>query len=234
VFESSWEPTDYWNHGTALILAGDTVKAINVMLVASDKAPKQCAAMFRLGFLLQVRKQYASSSKVFLSRLANCSDSNDTRVNILIGNNFFADSLVDSAITYYQRALTISPKSMWAQQLMGESYLLKGDEVIGDSLLNGVIANAQTSTSNDEKRYGIAAINALNNFDIKKRDYKGIVDRCKIGTQINPQSAVVWLYLGIGYQGLKDLDNAKEAYQAVLKIDPNNQMAKKNLQSLGK
>jgi tetratricopeptide (TPR) repeat protein len=123
---------------------------------------------------------------------------------------------------------------MWAQQLMGESYLLKGDEVIGDSLLNGVIANAQTSTSNDEKRYGIAAINALNNFDIKKRDYKGIVDRCKIGTQINPQSAVVWLYLGIGYQGLKDLDNAKEAYQAVLKIDPNNQMAKKNLQSLGK
>jgi tetratricopeptide (TPR) repeat protein len=234
VFESSWAPTDYWNHGTALILAGDTVKAINVMLVASDKAPKQCAAMFRLGFLLQVRKQYASSSKVFLSRLANCSDSNDTRVNILIGNNFFADSLVDSAITYYQRALTISPKSMWAQQLMGESYLLKGDEVIGDSLLNGVIANAQTSTSNDEKRYGIAAINALNNFDIKKRDYKGIVDRCKIGTQINPQSAVVWLYLGIGYQGLKDLDNAKEAYQAVLKIDPNNQMAKKNLQSLGK
>jgi tetratricopeptide (TPR) repeat protein len=234
VFESSWEPTDYWNHGTALILAGDTVKAINVMLVASDKAPKQCAAMFRLGFLLQVRKQYASSSKVFLSRLTNCSDSNDTRVNILIGNNFFADSLVDSAITYYQRALTISPKSMWAQQLMGESYLLKGDEVIGDSLLNGVIANAQTSTSNDEKRYGIAAINALNNFDIKKRDYKGIVDRCKIGTQINPQSAIVWLYLGIGYQGLKDLDNAKEAYQAVLKIDPNNQMAKKNLQSLGK
>jgi len=234
VFESSWEPTDYWNHGTALILAGDTVKAINVMLVASDKAPKQCAAMFRLGFLLQVRKQYASSSKVFLSRLANCSDSNDTRVNILVGNNFFADSLVDSAITYYRRALTISPKSMWAQQLMGESYLLKGDEVIGDSLLNGVIANAQTSTSNDEKRYGIAAINALNNFDIKKRDYKGIVDRCKIGTQINPQSAVVWLYLGIGYQGLKDLDNAKEAYQAVLKIDPNNQMAKKNLQSLGK
>jgi len=234
VFESSWEPTDYWNHGTALILAGDTVKAINVMLVASDKAPKQCAAMFRLGFLLQVRKQYASSSKVFLSRLTNCSDSNDTRVNILVGNNFFADSLVDSAITYYQRALTISPKSMWAQQLMGESYLLKGDEVIGDSLLNGVIANAQTSTSNDEKRYGIAAINALNNFDIKKRDYKGIVDRCKIGTQINPQSAVVWLYLGIGYQGLKDLDNAKEAYQAVLKIDPNNQMAKKNLQSLGK
>jgi tetratricopeptide (TPR) repeat protein len=128
------------------------------------------------------------------------------------------------------------------RQSMGDSadrvllllYLLKGDEVVGDSLLNTVIANAQTSASNDEKRYGIAAINALNNFDIKKRDYKSIVDRCKIGTQINPQSAIVWLYLGIGYQGLKDLDNAKVAYQAVLKIDPNNQMAKKNLQSLGR
>ncbi len=234
VFDASWDPTDYWNHGTALILAGDTTKAINVMLVASEKAPKQCAAMFRLGFLLQVRKQYANSTKVFQSRLINCSDSNDTRINILVGNNFFADSLVDSAISYYQRALTITPRSMWAMQLMGESYLLKGDEVVGDSLLNTVIANAQTSASNDEKRYGIAAINALNNFDIKKRDYKSIVDRCKIGTQINPQSAIVWLYLGIGYQGLKDLDNAKGAYQAVLKIDPNNQMAKKNLQSLGR
>lgn len=234
VFETSWEPTDFWNHGTALILAGDTTKAINVMLVASEKAPKQCASMFRLGFLLQVRKQYKASTKVFQGRLANCSDSNDTRVNILIGNNFFADSLVDSAISYYQKALTINPKSMWAMQLMGESYLLSGNEVLGDSLLNVVITNAQTTTSNDEKRYGIAAINAANNYDIKKRDYQSIVNRCKIGTQINPQSAIVWLYLGIGYQGTKDLDNAKNAYQEVLKIDPNNQMAKKNLQSLGK
>lgn len=234
VYSSIWDDADFWNHGTATILAGDTTKAISIMLQAADKAPAQCGSMFRLGYLLQARKQYKNSTSVFQRRLANCKDSNDTRVNILIGNNFFADSLIDSSIAYYQNALNVSHKSMWAMQLMGEAYLLKGSEATGDSLLNIVVANAQTSTSNDDKRYGISAINAQNNYDIKKKDFQSIVNRCKIGTQINPQSAIVWLYLGIGYQGTKDLDKAKDAYQQVLKIDPNNQMAKKNLQSLAR
>jgi tetratricopeptide (TPR) repeat protein len=233
-YQSVWEPSDFWNHGTALILGGDTTKALQTMMVATEKAPKQCAALFRFGLLLNSRKQNSASTKVFQTRLANCSDSNDTRVHILIGNNFFADSLVDSAISSYERALKISPKSMWASQLLGSTYLAKGDEARGKELLNMVIANATTTTVESEKPYAVGAINSLNNADIKTKNFQGIVERSKIGTQISPKNTMMWLFLGIGYQGTKNLDEAKKAYQTVLEIDPGNQMAKKNLQSLGR
>jgi lipoprotein NlpI len=74
----------------------------------------------------------------------------------------------------------------------------------------------------------------LNNADIKTKNFQGIVERSKIGTQISPKNTMMWLFLGIGYQGTKNLDEAKKAYQTVLEIDPGNQMAKKNLQSLGR
>jgi TolA-binding protein len=41
------------------------------------------------------------------------------------------------------------------------------------------------------------------------------------------------LYLAIGYQGLQDAENAKRAYREVLKLNPNNEAAKKNLKALG-
>jgi lipoprotein NlpI len=123
---------------------------------------------------------------------------------------------------------------MWASQLLGSTYLAKGDEARGKELLNMVIANATTTTVESEKPYAVGAINSLNNADIKTKNFQGIVERSKIGTQISPKNTMMWLFLGIGYQGTKNLDEAKKAYQTVLEIDPGNQMAKKNLQSLGR
>jgi tetratricopeptide (TPR) repeat protein len=230
--DSLWEGMDYWKYGTALINAGDTAKSIDVMFKAAKVEPKQCKLMERFAFLLQSKKRYAASNEIYRGRLANCTDSGDAKIHVLIGNNFYADSLVDSAIASYERALSINPKMMWGIQRLGDTYLLRGDIDKGRTMLDQVIANAATTTSADEKRYAIAAVASLNGLDIKDKKWQSIVERSALATTIDPKSIISWLYLGIGHQGMGDKDKSRAAYQEVLKIDPNNASAKKNLQSL--
>jgi Tfp pilus assembly protein PilF len=69
--------------------------------------------------------------------------------------------------------------------------------------------------------------------DVAEKNWQAIVDRSKIGVEIDAKSVSSWLYLAFGYQGLQDAENAKKAYREVLKLDANNETAKKNLKALG-
>lgn len=231
--KAKWDNVDYWYFGVAAVVAGDTAMAINVMAEAADRDPKQCTFMFRYALLMQGRYMYARSNEIFRKRLANCSDSLDAKIHVFIGNNFYADSLVDSAIASYERALAVSPTYMYATLRLGETLLAKGDVVRGPALLNSVIENGKASTSADDKRYAVGAIIRLNGQDIADKKWQAIVDRSKTGTELDPKSVGSWIYLGFGYQGLQDVENAKKAYREVLKLDPNNETAKKNLKALG-
>lgn len=233
-FPANWEPVDYWRNGFALLFSGDTTRAIPVLLTAADKDPKQCGFMYKLGLNLQGRNDLKNSTWVFQRRLANCKDSNDVRIHILIGNNFFTDSLVDSAIAYYGKALELAPTSLWAMQMSGNAYLASRDTVKSRDFMNRVFTTTQANPTKESLSYIVGAMTTLNSLDIEKRQYQPIVDRSKIVTGLYPQAAAAWLYLGVGYQGLKDFGNAKHAYNEVLKLDPNNKMAKKNLQAVSK
>lgn len=231
--KARWESTDYWFFGAALVLAGDTARAINVMAEAADRDPKQCQLMFRYAVLLQGRMMYARSTEIFRKRLDNCKDSLDAKIHVFIGNNFFSDSLVDSAIACYERSLGVNPAYTYAKLRMGETYLIKGDVAKGQPILDSVIASARTSANAEDRRYGSQAIVRLNGVDVAEKKWQAIVDRSKIGIEMDPKSVSSWLYLAFGYQGLADAENAKKAYREVLKLDANNETAKKNLKALG-
>jgi len=231
--KSRWENQDYWFFGVALVVAGDTAKAIDVMAEAADRDPKQCTFMFRYALLLQSRLSYSRSTAIFRQRLANCPDSLDSKIHVFIGNNFFADSLVDSAAVSYERALLLNPRYSYALFRMGETSIIRGDVEKGTSLLESVVTTAQTSSSPDDRRYGNPAIARLNALDLENKKWQQIVERSKLGTELDPKSVSAWIYLAIGQQGLQNVDEAKKAYKEVLKLDPSNETAKKNLKALG-
>ena len=229
-----WESIDVWYYGAACVLAGDTVRAIAVMTEAAERDPKQCSFMFRFGLLLQSRQMSATSNRIFRQRLENCSDSLDPKIYMLIGNNFFADSLVDSAIASYERSLKLDPTNGYVQTRLAETYMVQGDEAKARALYGEVIANGEIEgASDDDKRAAISAILKVNGIDIKAKDWKGIIDRSKRGLEIDGENRWLRLYTAIGYQGQGDLENACKWYRQVLKVDPENSTAKKNLQALG-
>jgi len=231
--KSRWDNMDYWFYGVALVVSGDTANAINAMAEAADRDPKQCTFMFRYGILLQDRQMYARSTEIYRKRLEFCNDTLDPKIHVFIGNNFYADSLLDSAAASYETALKLKPGYPYAKTRLGETYIANGQEQQGEAMLGEVIESARVSTSPDERKLAVGAIARLNDRDLQQKQWSSIVSRSKIATELDPKSVTAWLYLAIGYQGLQDAENAKKAYREVLKLNPNNEAATKNLKALG-
>jgi len=230
---NAMEPIDLWYYGAALVVSGDTATAITVMSDASVKDPKQCSFMFRYGLLLMGKNMTKQSTEIFRLRLANCKDSNDARIHAFIGNNFFADSLVDSALAEYQLALEITPNNGYFMTRVAETYTIMGDDAKARDLYLQAIAIGQApAASADDTRTAIAAMMKLNTQDLKAKKWSDVKERSKKGLELDPKNIGLNLYLAIAHQGIGEMDAAKRAYRKVLELDPSNSSAKENLKTI--
>lgn len=231
---SSWEPKDIWYAGFAAVLAGDTARAIVVMGEAAARDPKECTFMFRFGLLLGQKRLNAQANQIFRQRLANCTDSLDGKIYMLIGNNFFADSLVDSAIAQYELSLQKDPKNGYVTSRLAETYQVKGDEAKARELYGQVItAGTAEGARKEDISAAISAMLKLNGLDASAKAWAPIVERSAAGLKLDAQNKWLMLYSAIGYQGLGNKEAACKQYRELLKIDPANESAKKNLNALG-
>lgn len=226
------EPSDVWYYGTSLVLTGDTTKAIEQMTKAASLDPKQCLLMFRFAFLLQGKNQNALSTDIFKRRLAHCSDSLDGRIMLFIGNNFFADSLVDSADTYYKMALAKEPGNCFFQLRSAEVLLVRGDVAGARTLLESIATSCQAGAETNRKQAEQALIK-LCALDLQDKAWKNCISHAKSILSVNEKNPFAWLYLGIGLQGDGNKAEACKAFKKVLEIDAANKFAKDNLSSLG-
>jgi tetratricopeptide (TPR) repeat protein len=227
------EPQDYWFYGTSLVLTGDTTMAIDMMDKGSELDPKQCMLMFRFGLLLQSKQQNARSSSIFQKRLANCNDSNDAKILLFIGNNFFADSLVDSAASYYNRALDKDPSNPFFLSRVAEVSIVRGDVPTAIATLEKAATLGITAATADQLRSAEQALQRLCGLYLQAKDWSNIVATAKRITDVNAKSVAGWLYLGVGNQGNGNTAEACRAYKETLKLDANNKPAKENLKALG-
>ena len=231
---AQWENKDVWYYGAALVLTGDTVRAIAAMTEAAERDPTQCSFMFRFGLLLQKKSMTAMSNRIFRTRLDNCQDSLDSRIHFFIGNNFYADSLVDSAIARYEMSLAIDSSDGYVQTRLAETYAIAGNESRARALYGEVIANGENADASDaDKNAAVSAILKLCSLDIGSKSWSDIIERCSRGLKIQPDYPYLLLYTAIGYQGQGNSQQACSWYKKVLKVDPGNGPAKQNLDALG-
>lgn len=229
----TWDPNDLWFYGTALVMAGDTTNAVSVMTDAAKRDPGNCQFMFRFGYLLGMKGLTTQSTQIYQQRLASCSDSLNGKINMFIGNNFYQDSVVDSAIVYYERALALE-HSAYVMNRLAETYGIAGNEVKARELYGQVVTAGQAaSAEKGDKQAAVQAILKLNGLDLTSKKYDDIVARCKTGLTIDSTNHWLMLYMAFGYQGSGSTENACKWYKEVLKIDPKNDTAAKNLKALG-
>lgn len=227
------EGLDYWFYGTALVLTGDTTTAITMMDKAAELDPRQAPLMFRFGLLLNGRGAYAASTRIFKQRLANVSDSLDSRILALIGNNFFADSLVDSARTYYGMAEAKDPSNLYVQTRLAEVDIIQGKTAEANTRLTAVATKGETSASPEDRKTAESALQRLSAVALEAKDWPSLQATAKRWVALNPKSSYAHLYLAIGYQGAGSKDDACRSYKKVLELDPGSAPAKDNLKALG-
>lgn len=225
------EPTDYWYYGAALVVSGDTTLAITTMDLASQLDPKNCGLMFKYAVLLNSKGQNAASTRIYSKRLENCKDSLEARTYALIGNNFFADSLVDSASYYYQRAIAADSTNLYFLSRQAEIYNIRGDVASANAMFSKIYEMGKDRTGEDRIQAERASVR-LAAICLQDKNYSGVAENAKRATILNPKSVAAWIYLGVGNQGAGNLDEACRAYREALKLDPQNKAARDNMKSL--
>jgi predicted Zn-dependent protease len=151
---------------------------------------------------------------------------------VFIGNNFFADSLVDSAASYYQQAVGKEPSNPYFLTRVAEIAIVKGDVATATTTLEQA-AEAGLNGTPEQRRSAEQALARLCGLQLNAKEWGKLTATAKRIVDVNPKSVPGWLYLGVGYQGAGNTTEACRAYKETLKLDPNSKPAKENLKALG-
>ena len=77
------------------------------------------------------------------------------------------------------------------------------------------------------------ALRQLGFYDLLKKNYASAIPRLKRSTEINPQDAQTWVWLGQASQNSGDRAKACDAYRKALELEPSQQDALKGKKALG-
>lgn len=229
--------------GQAYLFSNDTTKAIEIWTNAVESNPEDagnCQLSYLLGQLLTSKKIHMNATKIFEYWLNNpsCEPSDEqlSKVNYFIGYNFvFAEKLDstinynDSASYYLNKAIAIDSNNYFARLYLGDIYAAqeKFNEAI--DTFKYITENADTTENAQVITQSFAKISGLY---LDNKDWQGLLNITKKWNESLGDNEYAWLYRAIGYQGSQNLKMACNSYQQVLKINPKNETASKNYQSL--
>jgi tetratricopeptide (TPR) repeat protein len=223
---------DYRKFGQAAFFTGDTASAFQYFQKSMDlNKEDNCVLMYFYGTLLNAAKQYAQSNNVLFTRLNTtaCQDSLNGKIYYIIGTNFLFNSQPDSASVYLQKALQLDPTNIFADVFLGDAYVQMKDNKKGMDKYLEIITKSE-SNPEINKNAVIQAYAKYCNLLLDAKNFNLLNKYAKKWSEVSPDNPYGFLYLAVSYQGLGDRDNACRTYSKVLKIDPNNQAAKKNME----
>jgi Tfp pilus assembly protein PilF len=232
----TFDAKDWEYYGIASISTKDTITAITAFRNSLKADPKNCLLAYRFGSLLRSKAMYADAIEVFKSRLENCNDSLSSQAAMLVGVSFFsmADSkekvnFIDSAISYYQRSISLDKSNAFSYNQMGNAYKELNQLPKAKEMYRLAIANETDA----KKTQTVQGYLNICNICLSEKAYKELTTEAKNLLAISPDNEFGHLYLALSYHGASDKENACKAYKEVLKRNPKNGTASQNLKSLG-
>lgn len=230
-------PPDLSNYAAILITRGDTSGGIeqykkslvnDTVRTAQQKLETELAIVN----LLFKQKRYEDAGQVFADMAAA---SPSVQWYTQAGQSYMFAKKPDIAKQYYEKALALNPNSL------GVRYQMAYDELLTDAGTDAALASfnklaevAKSANSNDTA--AIAEGFVAYHYGAKK-DWAKVAEHMEQAVKglENSKSAFLpqfELVLGQSYHQLHEFGKAKEYYEKVLKIDPENKGAKEGLDYL--
>lgn len=227
---------DFQKIGQSYMILKDTANAF----VAWEKSIKvdpneSCRIMDQMGFIYQKTGKYAEAIDILKRRLDNekCNGSNDHIAYYFIGQSYLLSKDFMNAISPLKKSASIDSSFLFSRISLGDAYTNMDSLVLAENTYNEVIEIGKSDTA----KYNFAMIQAFSKLGQMYLDQKKFNDVVKIGERwstIFPNEAYAYLFQAIGYHNLQKGPQACSNYRKVLKIDPKNSTAQKNLDILSK
>jgi tetratricopeptide (TPR) repeat protein len=240
---SEMEMKDVRSFGTAALFAGDTTKAIELWNKAIDMDPEgNCQLMFLVGTQLNKMKMYGDAVTVLKRRLATASCTDRlSETNFTIGTAIFFDASQDTivanraqtALPYMLKAVEQDTNNLWASIYLGDVYAALDSMPKAKEAFRFAIDVAAADTSSAQNKSVMQqAFFKMTNMALEAKNWAEVTKVAKEWSDMSPDSEYAFLFLAFGNQGLQNTDAACIAYRKVLRINPKNTTASKNLNAL--
>ena len=184
-----------------------------------EKAPQNPAAYVQLGNLRMAQKKPAEAQKAYQQGLDQDPNSSDALGGVL--NVYLLQKQPDKAIATANAQLAKNPKSSAFHIMLGHLLVDQKKDLAG--------AEAEFKRAAELDKNNVEALVSLGMV----QNQRGAADQALAtyldASKANPKEVIFYLLAGGIYENQRNWDKAKQVYQKVLELQPDNALASNNL-----
>ncbi|MBX3044654.1 MAG: tetratricopeptide repeat protein [Candidatus Kapabacteria bacterium] len=225
---------DIQRWGQAHLLLDDTLKALEIWEKAVEVDPEaSCRIMNQMGILYQKLKIYDKSIAVLNKRInvGACTDEYQHIVYYYLGLSHIQSGDAQGAIEPLQKSIEANNEFLFSRISLADAFASLENFNAADSIFKSTIEIAKGDTANN----GFVLTQAYSKLAGMYLDMKKFNEVAKIAedwAKVYENEPFAYLYAAIAYHNLSNGKLACTNYRKVLKLDPKNASASKNLKSL--
>jgi tetratricopeptide (TPR) repeat protein len=212
-------PDGYSLRAVSNINRGEFSKAAEDVRKAIDIAPTSPIGYVQLGSLQLTQKHHSEAEKAYLEALDHDPNSTDALSGLM--NTYLAQKQPDKALAAANTQIAKSANNAGFYDLLGTVLFNNKKD------LNGAEAALKKATELDKNNSD--ALLKLGEVEFAKGSADQAIALYQQSIKDNPREVSFYILTGELYESQRNWDKAKEAYQKVLEITPQNPLASNNL-----
>jgi tetratricopeptide (TPR) repeat protein len=230
--DTDLEITDYMRFGQAYLLTFDTVNALSTWEKSILMDPAQnCQIMDQMGYIYQKQQKYQQAIDILTKRASIKECFNDKREHIvyyLIGQSYLLSNRPDSAITALNKSIDYDSTFLFSKISIADAYAAVDKKIEAAEVFNQVIAIGKSDTVKN-KFVLQQAFSKLCQMQLEQKKYNDVISVGEKWASVYPNDSYPYLFVAISYHSIGNFKQACINYRKVLKLDPKNVNATKNL-----
>jgi tetratricopeptide (TPR) repeat protein len=234
--DTTIEVVDMQKLGQAYLQLQDTNKALQTWEEAVKIAPEEnCRFMDQMGYIYQRRGDYSDAIRILDLRLKTetCGEDKIHIVYYLIGQSYLLDTAQSAqlAIEPLEKSVEANKEFHFAKISLGDAYVKIDSNSKAEDIFNKVIEEGITDTTKN-KFVLKQAFQKLSGMYLDSKNFSKLIDATERWASIFADDPMAPLYTAIAYHSQQNGPMACKYYRQVLKIEPDNASASKNLKLL--
>jgi tetratricopeptide (TPR) repeat protein len=230
--DTALEISDFMRFGQAYLLNLDTNNALSTWEKSVMIDPSQnCQIMDQMGYIYQKQQKYQQAIDI-LSKRATIKDCfNEKREHIvyyLIGQSFLMSNRPDSAVISLKKSIELDSTFMFSRISIADCYAALNNKSEAEGVFNQIIAIAKSDTTKN-KFVLQQSFSKLCQMQLEQKKFNDVILSGEKWASVYPNDSYPYLFMAIAYHSTENFRQACINYRKVLKLDPKNVNATKNL-----
>jgi tetratricopeptide (TPR) repeat protein len=220
--------------GQAYLITGDTLNALASWEKAVTAGPEEsCKIMNQMGILYQKLQLYDKSISILNRRIesAPCKDEYQHIVYYYLGLAFVQSAKPELAIEPFNKSIEANPEFLFSRISLADAYAATQKFELADSIFKSTIQIALKDTAKNSFVL-TQSYSKLAGLYLDKKKFADVAKIAEEWSKLSENEPYAYLYAAIAYHNLSNGKQACINYRKVLKIDPKNSTAIKNLKAL--